>query len=225
MVEASVNCELINTRSVPRWTVRRYRDADKNAVWRVHDRSLRDSAMRYSPEYNRYLRHIPTEFLEREGEFLVVTDNATAANATIVDRLHARTNGIAGIGGFQPLARSKADDSAIRRARDADASTAHVRSVAVLPEVQSTGVGTVLMSALEKRAADRGFTQAVLSTPVELTDAHGFCESRGYRVVPMPPDRDGGTDRNESVVGNVHVEGETDADAAPEYYWYRKSGV
>lgn len=78
-----------------RWTVRRYRNADKNAVWRVHDRSLRDSAMRYSPEYNRCLRHIPTDFLEREGGFLVVTDNATAANATIADdRLHARTNGV-----------------------------------------------------------------------------------------------------------------------------------
>ncbi|WP_423747188.1 hypothetical protein V5735_21405 (plasmid) [Haladaptatus sp. SPP-AMP-3] len=84
-----------------RWTIRRYRDADKNAVLRVHDRSLRDLAVRYSPEDNRCLRHTPTDFLEREGEFLVVTDNATIVD----DRLHARTNGIAGCGGFRPRAR------------------------------------------------------------------------------------------------------------------------
>ncbi|GKZ14735.1 hypothetical protein [Haladaptatus sp. T7] len=88
-----------------RWTVRRCRDADKNAVWRVHDRSLRDSAMRYSPEYNRYLRHIPTESLECEGEFLVVTDDATTDVTIADDYRHTRTNGIVGIGGFRPRAR------------------------------------------------------------------------------------------------------------------------
>ena len=31
--------------------------------------------MCYSPEYNRYLRHIPASFLDHDGEFLVVTMN------------------------------------------------------------------------------------------------------------------------------------------------------
>ena len=53
-----------------RLTVRRYRDRDKNAVWRVHDRSLRDSAMCYSPEYNRYLRHIRPHFSNTMGSSL-----------------------------------------------------------------------------------------------------------------------------------------------------------
>jgi ribosomal protein S18 acetylase RimI-like enzyme len=182
-------------------TVRRYRDRDKNAVWRVHDRSLRDSAMRYSPEYNRYLRHIPTAVLEIGGEFLVVTTDTTGEREP-----NARTSGIVGIGGFQPLACSQGADSDIRQAldADADATTAHVRSVAVLPDAQSNGVGTVLMSELERRATTREFTQVVLSTPVELTAAHSFYESRGYRVLPMK---------------------EASPNADPDYYWYRKSLV
>jgi len=180
-----------------RLTVRRYRDRDKNAVWRVHDRSLRDSAMCYSPEYNRYLRHIPTAFLEHDGEFLVVITGDDGKRT-------ARTNRIVGIGGFQPLKRSKGADSDIRKTLDADAATAHVRGVAVLPDAQSNGVGTVLMTELERRAATRGFSQVALSTPVELTGAHDFYESRGYGTLPMP---------------------EEDENAAPDYYWYRKSLV
>ncbi|WP_231186679.1 GNAT family N-acetyltransferase [Haladaptatus sp. DYF46] len=190
-----------------RLTVRRYRDRDKNAVWRVHDRSLRDSAMCYSPEYNRYLRHIPTAFLEGDGEFLVATMSTTGDDRTAGTDdpdSNARTNGIVGIGGFQPLERSKPVNSDIRRALDADVMTAHVRSVAVLPDAQSSGVGTVLTTELERRAATRDFSQAVLSTPVELTGAHGFYESRGYEVLPMAAE---------------------DGDADSDHYWYRKSLV
>ena len=154
-------------------TVRRYRLGDRNDVWGVHDASLRDSAIAFSPEYNRYLRHIPRAFLDVGGEFLVAAaadPDGTASGSHVV-----------GIGGYQPLSHlvDSGSDDFPAEAEPVD-STVRVRSVAVLPEHQSSGVGTELVSELERRAADAGFGRTILKTTESLVGARRFYESLGY---------------------------------------------
>lgn len=190
-----------------RLAVRRYVPAERDAVWVAHDRALRASAMDYDPEYNRSLRHARREFVDRGGDFLVATVPADSALAddlparTAVNDLPSRTANddsehVVGIGGFQPLqcrVESFADLGLPELDTDPDVdldATAQIRSVAVLPAVQSRGVGSALMDELESRAADAGFAQVVLNTPESLRRAHGFYESRGFDRV----DRDGGED-------------------------------
>ena len=186
-----------------RCDVRRYSEADRNAVWAVHDEALRDSALDFSPEYNRYLRHVDSEFLGVGGEFLVATvadvqDDAVAADTENGPETTAKR--IVAIGGYQPLdylvdGYSEMDlpslDAPLER-------TCRIRSVAVLPAFQSMGIGTELMAGLERRAAESGFAQVVLKTTESLERAQRFYESRGYRAV-------GGT-----------------VDSGADYVWYLK---
>jgi hypothetical protein len=58
--------------------------ADRDPIWRVHDRALRASNLDYDPEYNRYLRHVGREFHDQGGQFVVGT-----APPAPVDRLEA----------------------------------------------------------------------------------------------------------------------------------------
>lgn len=161
-----------------RATVRRYREGEANAVWRVHDAALRDSAMDFSPEYNRYLRHIGSEFLDPGGEFLVGTVGDSGDRRPVA------------IGGFQPVSYLVASGSNDypREADPVDA-TARIRSVAVLPAFQSRGLGTELMSELEARAAESEFDRVVLKTTESLAGAQLFYESLGY---------DAGAERDEA---------------------------
>lgn len=160
------------------WTVRRYEPDDRDAVWWVHDRSLRESAMDYSPEYNRYLRHVEREFIRRGGEFLVATID-DPDQEEILDR----TNGLVAIGGFQPLTDSDDPESPIWQALEGRVeSTARIRSVAVLPEFQSRGIGTALVTELESRAA-KDFARVVLTTVADMHATRGFYESLGYEQV------------------------------------------
>lgn len=48
-------------------------------------------------------------------------------------------------------------------------------------EYQNIGVGTALLNAVEKYAADNGITTIALHSGTERTEAHGFYENRGYR--------------------------------------------
>ena len=160
--------------------LRRYRSADQNPVWRVHDRALRDSAMAFSPEYNRYLRHVASEFLDPGGEFLVaVIDRDADGGSDDGDDAP-----VVGIGGYQPLsylAETGEADGIPTEAKPVDA-TARVRSVAILPEHQSSGIGTKLMADLETRADAAGFDRLILKTTESLVGARHFYESLDYRT-------------------------------------------
>lgn len=149
--------------------VRRYDDSLKDEVWQVHDEALRDSAMDFSPEYNRYLRHIEREFLDEGGEFFVAVNS----------------DGILAIGGFQPLS-ALADSYSAAGLPPQDEpldAVCRFRSIAVRPECQSQGVGTELVSELERRASEVGFEKVVLQTTESLEQAKRFYESRGYQVI------------------------------------------
>lgn len=154
--------------------VRRYRPADRNPVWRVHDAALRASDMDFSPEYNRYLRHVESRFLDVGGEFLV-------AEITASDREGTDAGDLVAIGGYQPFAVLDPSD---RGPVDVPADEAvRVRSVGVAPALQSLGIGTALLTELERRAADTGVRHAVLQSTASLERSHGFYESLGYRRV------------------------------------------
>ncbi|WP_458210825.1 GNAT family N-acetyltransferase [Haladaptatus sp. NG-SE-30] len=185
------------------WAIRRYRPDDRNAVWWVHDHTLRNSAMDYSPEYNRYLRHIDRKFLDGRGEFLVATVDS-AVNPP--DEDDSETNDVVAIGGFQPLVETDDPDSAIRQTlpRDTTTSTARIRSVAVLPTFQSHGIGTAIVSELEHRAVKMGFSSVVLTTTIDLSTAQRFYESLGYHLVEI---------RSSADPAEV---------SDTEYVWYRK---
>lgn len=156
--------------------VRRYEPRDRDDVWRVHDRALRDSEMAYDPEYNRYLRHVEHEFLDAGGEFLV---------GTVAPEGHGDDGPLVAIGGYQPLPvlAEDYDELGYTPREPAFDDSVRIRSVAVLPAHQGTGVGTALTRELERRAAEHGFEQAFLETPRTLSAARAFWTGRGYEQV------------------------------------------
>jgi putative acetyltransferase len=55
----------------------------------------------------------------------------------------------------------------------------------VTPESRGTGVATAVLRALEKAAADRGWTTLRLETGTAQPDAVRFYEREGYRPIPL----------------------------------------
>lgn len=158
--------------------VRRYEPRDRNAVWRVHDRALRDAWDAFDPEYNRYLRHVPREFLDAGGEFLVA-DAAPTDEPT-----PGEESGVVAIGGYQPLATRvhSLSDLGLVGVHYAPEQAVRVRSVAVDPDWQGRGVGRGLMHELQRRAA-AAYDLVVLQSPAALPETHRFYESLGYERV------------------------------------------
>lgn len=159
--------------------IRRYEPGDRNGVWQVHDRALRDSWDAFDPEYNRYLRHIDREFIDVGGEFLVAEAGQPEASPAAPD------SDIVAIGGYQPLAtrvHSLADIGLVG-VPYAPEETVRVRSVAVDPAWQGHGIGSELMEELHMNAR-RNYEQVVLQSPAALPDTHRFYESLGYERIP-----------------------------------------
>ncbi|MFC4405901.1 GNAT family N-acetyltransferase [Haloarchaeobius iranensis] len=163
------------------FVIRRFEASDTDAVWRVHDRALRASAMDYDPAYDRYLRHVEREFFETGGRFTVVeaADRGTVATT----RDHAAEPAIVAIGGFQPLAYVREESDPPSWLPAAVDETCRIRSVAVAPDLQGEGIGTELLDRLATWAAERGFGYAVLKTDTSMAQACRFYERRGYESV------------------------------------------
>lgn len=71
---------------------------------------------------------------------------------------------------------------ALRRLYD---SSAEIKRMYVTPESRGTGVATEVLRALEKAAADRGWTTLRLETGTAQPDAVRFYEREGYRQIPL----------------------------------------
>lgn len=59
----------------------------------------------------------------------------------------------------------------------------YIRILALAADVdyRNVGVGTALLNAVEKYAADNNISTIALSSGTERTEAHCFYENRGYR--------------------------------------------
>lgn len=144
----------------PALTVRRYEDADENAVWNVHDLAFAASPVAFDPELDRHLRRIPAAFLDAGGEFLVGTLPADAAGPGAYGPPDER---VVAAGGFRP-----------------DGDRVEVGSVRVHPAFQRRGYGRTVVGALEDRARERGFDRAALETSEDLAAARALYGSLGY---------------------------------------------
>ena len=68
--------------------------------------------------------------------------------------------------------------------RRLDASTAEIKRVYVLPYARGSGVATAILTALEVRARQMGFTVLTAEAGSAQPDGHRFYENGGYKVVP-----------------------------------------
>ena len=138
-------------------TIRRYRDADAERVWEIHEAALRASPIAFVEDApaDEDITEITAAYLDPGGEFLVgVTEGALVA-----------------MGGFQP----RADD------------VAKIRRMRVHPEYQRRGYGKRMLRALEGRAEDRGFERVVLDTNEQLSAARKLYENAGYEETRREP--------------------------------------
>jgi ribosomal protein S18 acetylase RimI-like enzyme len=203
---------------MPSLDLRRYEPADRDAVWTVHDRAFRESPVRFRPEYDRYLRHVPATFLTPGGEFLVGTLPAAEAERRRCDPPGER---VVATGGFRPVddldvgndagdpnSGNDADDpNSGQRLCRADGTddggtastgdtaveggrTVELKSVRVDPSFQGRGYGRALVTELERRAREAGFDRAALSTSERLTAARALYRSLGYEEVRRDPRSD-----------------------------------
>jgi len=157
-------------------SIRRYRPADKNAVWAVHDRAFRASPVEFLPEMNRYLRRIPDFFLGSGGEFLVATVPVPPGDPPDYGPDDER---VVGVGGSLP---TTAEGSSVRPGApvEADEDTAEIRSVRVDPDYQRRGIGASIVRELEECARDSGFERMVLDTGAGMKPAQALYRSLGY---------------------------------------------
>lgn len=163
-------------------TVRDYRPTDRDAVWDLHERALRDAGA-FDPDLTTLdddFRRIPEVYVDPGGAFLV----------------GEFAGDIVAMGAFRPLAAPK---SAAGRALsyasvvdDTDTAAA-LKRMRVDPECYRRGFGSEILAALERRASDRGIETLVLDTTPGQTAARAFYESHGYRRV----------DRRETDLGTV----------------------
>lgn len=63
--------------------------------------------------------------------------------------------------------------------------TAELKRMYVAPDVRGSGVATALLRALEKAAAERGWSTLRLETGPAQPDAMRFYEREGYREIPL----------------------------------------
>lgn len=113
--------------------------------------------------HERALRASPLPFVEDAP----ADDDLRDVAATYLEDgefLVGAVDDVVAVGGFQPR----------------DGETVEIRRMRVDPEHQRRGYGRRLLTALERRACDRGYATAALETHVDLTAAQALYESAGY---------------------------------------------
>jgi ribosomal protein S18 acetylase RimI-like enzyme len=159
--------------------IRRYRPADKNEVWRVHDRAFRASPMDFLPHYNRELRHIEDSYLTAGGEFLIgLLGDRPGGEETLV-----------ACGGYLPTGAPGATHGSGESSPGGE-KTVELRSVRVDPDHQRRGIGRAIVFELETRAREAGFEAVLVETVESLRGALGLYRSLGYEVSRRLTDAD-----------------------------------
>jgi ribosomal protein S18 acetylase RimI-like enzyme len=141
--------------------LRRFRPADAEEVWKIHEEALRASGLAFIEDAaDEDFTKIPEQYLESGGEFLVGS-------------VHGR---LIAMGGLQPVTEARVE---LRRMR-------------VHPEFQGQGYGARVLSELEVRAHQLGFTEIVLYTNSKLTAARQMYDNYGYEETRRERDSETG---------------------------------
>lgn len=171
-------------------TVRDATDADRVAVRDLHVESVRalgpraydDAVVRaWVGDEDRDPGVYPIG--EPDVEFLVADRGGEVAGfGEVAPADPADYDVVAGDSGFDVASDGRNSDAPTDAAADSDAEAAHgeVRAVYVHPDHARRGVGTALLSELERRARKRGFEALVLTASL---NAVPFYEHRGYEAV------------------------------------------
>lgn len=140
------------------FAVRRYRPADAERVWGVHEAALRASPLPFVEDApaDEDVANVAESYLDGDGDFLVGEFGGV----------------VVATGGY----------------RQVDARTAELRRLRVHPDYQRRGFGERLLSALETRVARRGFDAVVLESHEALAAARRLYESRGHERVDAGTD-------------------------------------
>lgn len=142
-------------------TIRRYRPADADALWDLHERALRHAGV-YDEEYAHLdadLRNVTGEYLEAGGEFIIGEHEGE----------------LVAMGALQPA-------SAVDH-HEGDEATGVVRRMRVEPDLHRRGYATAILERLEARADELGWDRLVLDTTEHQEAARAFYEAHGYEVV------------------------------------------
>lgn len=149
----------------PALALRRYRPADADAVWAVHEAALRASPLAFVEEaaVDDDVTDVEGHYLDAGGEFLVGEVDEPAG----VGGESGGGAGVVAIGGYLPL----------------DDRTVEIRRMRVHPDHQRRGYANGLLAELEDRARAAGYEVAELETIEPLAAARALYEGAGYEPV------------------------------------------
>ncbi|GAB3680902.1 GNAT family N-acetyltransferase [Salinarchaeum chitinilyticum] len=141
--------------------VRRFRPADADAVWEVHEAALRASPLAFVEEaaVDDDILAIESHYIDAGGEFIV------GEMARDPDELTDPE--IVAIGGFRPI----------------DEDRVEIKRMRVHPEYQRRGFARCILEQLETRALEKGYDVAELETIEPLRAARALYEETGYEIV------------------------------------------
>jgi ribosomal protein S18 acetylase RimI-like enzyme len=129
--------------------IRRYRPADHDSVWAVHNLALHQVGAHVgNGPWDDDLHHLGEVYLAAGGEFFVGECDAQ----------------VVAMGALRRLAAERAEVARMR----------------VHPDYQRRGFGQAILSRLEARAAELGYTVLSLGTTVQQTAAQRLYEKNGY---------------------------------------------
>lgn len=155
---------------------RRYRAADAEAVWTLHERAMADAGTDPSDiPGTDDLRSVETDYIEAGGEFLVGVGDTGTGEGAGTEGLETTDGTVVAMGGYVPTTDGRADERAV-----AGRSVAELHRMRVAPARQREGHGRALLAALEDRASAAGFERLLATTAARQTAAVRFYPAAGY---------------------------------------------
>ena len=156
--------------------LRRYDTRDADVVWELHEWAMRTAGTDPADVPGTDdLRQIERHYVETGGAFLVGVPEGDGAE---VDPAVPETfdGPLVAMGGFLPSESGHDDERTVPGA-------AELHRMRVAPPLQGRGYGRELLTALERRAADRGFEALLATTAARQEAAARFYPAAGYREV------------------------------------------
>lgn len=137
------------------FTVRLWEPDDREAVVSVLGQVLTEYGLNFEPEdADEDVVNVQSHYMDRGGEFWVIEKDGKIVGTAAFFPLHDRPD------------------------------VAEIRKMYLLPAARGQGLGRKLLTLLEDRAREQGFTYARLETAAVLKEAIALYESAGYTSAP-----------------------------------------